>query len=72
MPKNLLIILGLSLLLCSNLKGLYADEKELLPIKKPVLTSKELEQKISINILKPLAKPLKEKKVEELTTTGFF
>ena len=66
MPKNLLIILGLSLLLCSNLKGLYADEKELLPIKKPVLTSKELEQKISINILKPLAKPLKEKKVEEI------
>tara|TARA_Y100000590_G_scaffold341727_1_gene389985 strand:- start:47 stop:2206 length:2160 start_codon:yes stop_codon:yes gene_type:complete len=36
---------------------LIADEKELIPLKKPLLTKKEIKDKISVNLLKPLAKP---------------
>ena len=44
----------------SNFFELKANEKRLLPLKKPILSEKELKKKVLVNILKPLAKPKKE------------
>tara|TARA_B100000902_G_scaffold346005_1_gene352436 strand:+ start:8462 stop:10621 length:2160 start_codon:yes stop_codon:yes gene_type:complete len=38
---------------------LFGNEKILIPTKKPVLSEKEIENKISLNLLKPLPKPKK-------------
>ncbi len=43
-----------------NLSNVIADQKELVPLKKPQLSEKEKNKKISVNILKPLPKPKKE------------
>ena len=42
-------ILGISVL--------YANDSDFIPKKKPILSKKEIDQKISLNILKPLPKP---------------
>ena len=44
---------------------LFADEKSLIPLKKPSLSENEIKEKISLNILKPLPKPKKEIIVKE-------
>ena len=38
---------------------LFADEKILVPLNKPLLSEKEFNKKISFNLLKPLPKPKK-------------
>ena len=61
MNKRLLFFV--SYIFFSNLIGacLFADEKNLIPLKKPLLSEKEINEKISLNLLKPLPKP--EKKI---------
>ena len=53
-----LIIFIVSLFFIFNLNIVASEEANLLPIKKPKLTEKELKKKILINILKPLQKPI--------------
>ncbi len=62
MSKKLIIIVSLFLLININLKLVTADEKNLIPLKKPILTEQELKKKVLINILKPLPKPSLQKK----------
>ncbi len=62
MSKKLIIIVSLLLLISINLKLVTADEKNLIPLKKPILTEQELKKKVLINILKPLPKPSLQKK----------
>ena len=59
MNKRLLFFV--SYIFFSNLIGacLFADEKNLIPLKKPLLSEKEINEKISLNLLKPLPKPKK-------------
>ncbi len=67
MFKKLIIII--CLLLLSNIKySIVASEvNNLVPLKKPKLTTQELEKKVLINILKPLPKPIS-KKIEKKST----
>jgi len=60
MRKKLLFFV--SCIFFSNLifTHLFADEKNLIPLKKPLLTEKEIKDKIYLNLLKPLPKPKKE------------
>ena len=51
------------ILMISN--NVFAETKTIIPLKKPVLSSEEIEKKISINILKPLKKPSKNKVVKK-------
>jgi len=61
MFKKLIFFISFStfIILFTNL--LSANEANIIPLKKPILTAQELDKKISINILKPLAKPNKNK-----------
>ena len=60
-----LFFLGLvtSIFIFSNI--LLAEINSIVPLKKPVLSNEEIQKKISINILKPLKKPLKIKEFED-------
>ncbi len=60
MSKKILFFIGCIYCTTCNLAYLSADEKKLLPLKKPVLTEKEIKKKISVNLLKPLSKPKKD------------
>ncbi len=62
MLKKLIFFISFSSLLFFNLTELYANENNLVPLKKPTLTDQELKKKVLINILKPLPKPNKTKK----------
>ena len=63
MHKKLLFLsLFISLLL--NFNYVSAETSLIIPLKKPSLTDKEIEDKISKNILKPLKKPTKTKDIE--------
>ena len=57
MRKKLLFIVNCIFFSSLIFTYLIADEKELIPLKKPLLTKKEIKDKISVNLLKPLAKP---------------
>ena len=57
MLKKLIISISFLFLIFTNISELYANEKILLPLKKPILSDQELKKKVLINILKPLAKP---------------
>ena len=59
MFKKLIIFISFSFLLIHYFTELHAETKNIMPLKKPLLTTKELDKKILINILKPLAKPNK-------------
>ena len=61
------ILFFVSFIFFSNLiiTNLFSDEKSLIPLKKPSLSKKEIKEKISLNILKPLPKPKKEILVNE-------
>ncbi len=65
LKKILFLGLVTSILMFSN--NLFADINSIVPLKKPLLSSEEIQKKISINILKPLKKPSKKKetKIEE-------
>ena len=65
MRKNILFLICCILLSSLNLSNVIADQKELVPLKKPQLSEKEKNKKISVNILKPLPKPKKEDLIKQ-------
>ena len=62
LKKLLFLSLFISLLL--NFNYVPAETSLIIPLKKPSLTDKEIKDKISKNILKPLKKPTKTKDIE--------
>ena len=60
LKKILFLGLVTSILMFSN--NLFAEINSIVPLKKPFLSSEEIQKKISINILKPLKKPSKKKR----------
>ena len=60
LKKILFLGLVTSTLMFTN--NLFAEINSIVPLKKPLLTSEEIQKKISINILKPLKKPSKKKR----------
>ena len=65
MLKKLLFIIGLIIFMGINLNHLFADEKIIIPLKKPTLSVEETKKIIFINILRPLPKPKKNLKTSE-------
>src|SRR5210317_1612451 len=63
MLKKLLFI-GLLISILINFNYVLAETPLIVPIKKPSLSEKEIKQKISKNILKPIKKPKKTKNIE--------
>ena len=61
MFKKLIFLISFFVLFLFHVNEIHAEEKNLIPLKKPTLTVDELDKKISINILKPLPKPTKKK-----------
>ena len=59
-----LLFLGLLISILINFNYVSAETSLIIPIKKPSLTDKEIKEKISKNILKPLKKPKKTKNIE--------
>ena len=68
MFKNLLYFVVLISIISINFTSANSEDKKILPIKKPNLTAEEIEQKLSINILRPLEKPKEkvEPEIEEI------
>ena len=62
LKKILFLGFAVSILMFSN--NLFAEINSVIPLKKPVLSKEEIHKKISINILKPLKKPLKTREVK--------
>jgi len=65
MYKKILVILGIVLLVSLKITYLYAESIQIIPPQKPSLSSEEIIKKISKNIIIPLKKPSKLKKVEK-------
>ena len=63
MYKKILVILGIVLLVSLKITYLYAEGIQIIPPQKPSLSSEEIIKKISKNIIIPLKKPTKLKKV---------
>ena len=63
MRKKILIILGLIVFKSIASTNLYADNLQILPLKKPSLSSEEILKKVSKNIILPIKKPSKIKKI---------
>ncbi len=59
MKKKILFLLFCIFFSNPHLSYLLANEKKIIPLKKPQLSEAEINKKISVNILKPLAKPKK-------------
>ena len=57
MLKKIIILSSVLILYFYNSNYLGAEIATIIPLKKPLLTEKEIEKKLSINILKPLKKP---------------
>ena len=57
MLKKIIVLSSVVSLFFLNINYLSAEIATIIPLKKPILTEKEIEKKISINILKPLKKP---------------
>jgi len=68
MFKNLLYFVVLISIISINFTSANSEDKKILPIKKPNLSTEEIEQKLSINILRPLEKPKEkvEPEIEEI------
>ena len=66
MLKNFTFLIGFSFLIIFNQNNLQAEVKNLIPLKKPLLTKHELKKKVEVNLLKPLKKPEKVKKEEKV------
>jgi soluble lytic murein transglycosylase len=62
MFKKLLFFISFASLILYHIDKLHAEEKYILPLKKPEITIQELNKKVLINILKPLPKPTTIKK----------
>tara|TARA_B100001741_G_scaffold293770_1_gene275625 strand:+ start:2784 stop:5006 length:2223 start_codon:yes stop_codon:yes gene_type:complete len=60
MRKKLLFFVSCIFFSTLNFEYLFANEKNLIPLKKPLLTEEEIKEKVSLNLLKPLPKPKKE------------
>ncbi len=69
MSKKILFFVGCIFFLAINFTYLFADEKNLVPLKKPLLTDKEKKAKISINTLRPLPKPIRKTSTEKVEKT---
>ena len=67
MCKKILVILGMILFVCLKITNLYAESLQIIPPQKPPLSSEEIIKKISKNIITPLKKPTKLRKVEKKT-----
>ena len=65
MPKKLLLFICSLLFIILNHNLVLSEERDLIPLKKPKLTDKELNKKVLINILKPLQKPKLVKNLNE-------
>ncbi len=65
MCKKILVILGMVLFASLKITNLYAESIKIIPPQKPSLSSEEIIKKISKNIIIPLKKPAKFKKVEK-------
>ena len=65
MCKKILFILGIVLFVSLKITNLYAETIQIVPPQKPTLSSEEIIKKISKNIITPLKKPTKLKKVEK-------
>jgi len=63
MLKYLLLFIGLLLSLTLKQNNLSAEIISSIPLKKPTLTTEELDKKISNNVLKPLKKPKKKETI---------
>ena len=59
MFKKFIFFISFSSILLFSVNQIHAEEKSVVPIKKPSLTTQELNEKVLINILKPLPKPKK-------------
>ena len=59
-----LLFLGLLISILINFNYVSAETSLIIPIKKPSLTDKEIKEKISKNILKPIKKPNKTKNLD--------
>ncbi len=65
MCKKILVILGMVVFVSLKITNLYAETLQIIPPQKPTLSSDEIIKKISKNIITPLKKPTKIKKVEK-------
>ena len=65
MCKKILVIIGMVLFVSFKITNLHADSLQIIPPKKPTLSSEEIIKKISKNIITPPKKPTKLKKVEK-------
>ncbi len=63
MCKKILFILGMVLFVSLKITNLYSETIQIIPPQKPTLSSEEIIKKISKNIITPLKKPTKLKKV---------
>jgi soluble lytic murein transglycosylase len=63
MLKNLILFICLLVSILTNFNNLSAETISIIPLKKPILSSDEFNKKISKNILKPIKKPKKNKKI---------
>ena len=64
MLKKLLFYLYLTLILFGNI---YVASSEIVPLKKPIQSKEEKEQKLLIDTLKPLPKPISKENLDEKT-----
>ena len=65
MYKKIFVILGMVIFISLKITNLYAETLQIIPLQKPTLSSEEIIKKISKNIITPLKKPKKLKKVEK-------
>ncbi len=65
MRKKILIIIGIVLFVSLKINKVHAEILQIIPPQKPTLSSEEIIKKISKNIIIPLKKPSKLKKVEK-------
>ena len=65
MCKKILVIIGMVLFVSLKITNLHAESLQIIPPQKPTLSSEEIIKKISKNIITPLKKPSKLKKVEK-------
>ena len=63
MKNKIFFLTGILLITFINFNNISAENLTIIPIKKPSLTSEEISKKLSKNIIKPLKKPNKNKKV---------
>ena len=63
MKNRILFLIGILLITFINFNNASAEDVTIIPIKKPSLTDEEISKKLSKNIIKPLKKPKKTKKI---------